>query len=119
MMSLTEEYNTFQVGLGPKTDRPPWGPISRWEMGRNPLWVNFSDPTILNLGTNPVDWDNDPKLADLAVVSETNANTPESWIYLMVTATKFPFGDLDRPRLFVPAAHPVRQHPFLSNAESY
>ena len=119
LSDLVEEYNTFEVGFSPQTDRPPWGNISRWQMGKNPLWLNFSDPTILNLQTDltKVDWDSKP---DLAVVSESNANTAESWIYLMITATKFPFNGEKRINRFVPAAHPVNidfhstfKHPVL------
>ena len=103
---LVEEYKTFEVGFSPVTDRPPWGNISRWQMGKHPLWLNFSNPTILNLHTQPneTDWESKP---DLAVISESNANTAESWIYLMITATKFPFSGERRINRFVPAAHPV------------
>lgn len=75
-------------------------------MGKHPLWLNFSDPTILNLHTKSDEayWESKP---DLAVVSESNANTAESWIYLMITATKFPFSGEKRINRFVPAAHPV------------
>ncbi len=75
-------------------------------MGQHPLWLNFSNPTIVNLHEDPtkVDWDSKP---DLAVVSESNADTAESWIYLMITATKFPFSGEKRINRFVPAAHPV------------
>ena len=94
------------MGFSPKTDRPPWGNISRWQMGKHPLWLNFSDPTIINLHEDltKAKWDSKP---DLAVVSESNANTAESWIYLMITATKFPFNGERRINRFVPAAHPV------------
>ena len=75
-------------------------------MGKHPLWLNFSDPTIINLHEDPTKakWDSKP---DLAVVQESNANTAESWIYLMITATKFPFNGERRINQFVPAAHPV------------
>ena len=101
-----EEYNTFEVGFSPKTNRTPWGYISRWQMGQHPLWLNFSDPTILNLHMKASD-SNWPSKPDLAVVTESNANTAESWIYLMITATKFPFSGERRIDAFVPAAHPV------------
>lgn len=103
---FVEEYNTFEVGFSPYTDRPPWGNISRWQMGQHPLWLNFSDPTILNLHKKASE-SNWPSKPDLAVVTESNANTPESWIYLMITATKFPFSGERRINRFVPAAHPV------------
>ena len=75
-------------------------------MGQHPLWLNFGDPTILNLHTN-LSESNWPSKPDLAVVTESNANTAESWIYLMITATKFPFSGERRINAFVPAAHPV------------
>lgn len=96
------------------TDRPPWGKISRWQMGQHPLWLNFSDPTILNFHTN-LSESNWPSKPDLAVVTESNANTAESWIYLMITTTKFPFSGERRINRFIPAAHPVSFtfHPIL------
>ena len=103
---LAEEYNTFEVGFSPETNRPPWRNNSRWQMGKHPLWLNFSNPTIVNFHTkfNETDWEIKP---DLAVISESNANTAESWIYLMITATQFPFSGERRINRFVPAAHPV------------
>ena len=76
-------------------------------MGRNPLWLNFSNPTILNVNQKK-NWDDDPTLSDLVVVNEQNADSKDSWIYLLITATKFPNGL--STRRFVPAYHPVR-HP--------
>ena len=87
-------------------------------MGRNPLWLNFSDPTILNLHAkaSESDWPNKP---DLAVISEVNANTAESWIYLMITATKFPFSGERRINAFVPAAHPVSSNSHCTHQAPY
>ena len=105
---ISEGYNTFQVGLSPEGPRPPWGNISRWQMGEKPLWLNFSNPTILNINQGKK-WDN-PALSDLAVVDEQNAITKDSWIYLLITATKFPYGVKDRS--FAPAFHPVSSFSF-------
>lgn len=101
---MTEEYNTFGVGLSAKSERSPWGNVSRWELGKKPLCLDFGNPTILNIGKGKA-WDQDPKLEDLVVIAETNADTPEAWIYLLITATKFPFsGTSSRFNL---TAHPV------------
>ncbi|KAL8791999.1 MAG: hypothetical protein Q9195_005417 [Heterodermia aff. obscurata] len=109
--SNEQGYNTFQVGLSDKGPRAPWGNISRWQMGDHPLWLNFSNPTILNIPWDrkgpKKDWRNDPTLSDLAVVDELNANTKDSWIYLLITATKFPFGNF-KTGSFVPASHPSK-----------
>ncbi|KAK0508592.1 hypothetical protein JMJ35_008868 [Cladonia borealis] len=82
---------------------------STFQMVKDPLWLNFSDPTIINLHkdlTN-AEWDSKP---DLAVVSEFSANTAESWIYLLITVTFIPFSDGKRIKQFVPAAHPIHLH---------
>ena len=66
------------------------------------MWLNFSDPTVLNL-------DKTKFLPEKVVIPK---NYPAgSWVYLVITS--FPPQDLeDRDRLFVPAAHPVRpSHP--------
>ncbi|KAL3427942.1 Lcc2 [Phlyctema vagabunda] len=106
--SNQQQKNTFQVGLSPPGPRPPWqGNISRWEMGDSPLWVNFSNPTILNINTGK-DWEGDPTLDDLVVVDESEVLTADSWIYLLITATSFPFGTPDRQ--FLSVAHPIHLH---------
>lgn len=97
-----EEASTFQVGLrlapapGPL---PPPGDFSHWEMGKQPLWLDFSNPTILSVNQQKTDW------APQFVVVPQNVPS-DSWVYLLVTATGFPFGTSPN-RNFVPASHPV------------
>lgn len=106
--SNEQQHNTFQVGLSTPGPRPPWqGNVTRWEMGNAPLWLNFSDPTILNINKG-MKWDSDPTLTNLVVVNEKEVVTADSWIYLLITATSFPFGSPNRN--FVSASHPIHLH---------
>lgn len=72
----------------------------RWSMGKDPMWLNFSDPTVLNLDKKT--------FPDEKVVIPKNY--PEgAWVYLVITS--FPPEVLgDKDRVFVAAAHPV-SHP--------
>ena len=71
-------------------------------MGKRPLWLDFSAPTILNLNDTKKEkeWD-----ADL-VVRVDDYKLKDSWVYLLVTGTGFPFGN-DPNTNFIGAAHPV------------
>lgn len=66
-------------------------------MGKVPMWLNFSDPTVLNLDKK--------SFPDEKVVIPKNY--PDgSWVYLVITS--FPPEVLgDKDRVFVAAAHPV------------
>jgi hypothetical protein len=55
----------------------------------------------------------DPKLASLAVIDESKVISPESWIYLIITATGYPFGVPSRS--FLAVAHPVSDDPFAAS----
>jgi len=94
----------LQAGLDPPfnndTTLPTPGNFSRWELGIQSLWLNFSDPTILNV-TNQ-SWD--PRLAppNYVIVPQN----VQGWIYLLITSTALPYNNLYRN--YVPAAHPVR-----------
>ena len=98
-----QEASTFEAGLEPAPapgPLPPPGNFSRWELATQPLWLNFSNPTILNVNQAKTSWP-----PQMVVVPE---NVPaNSWVYLLVTATAFPFG-ASTGRNFVPASHPVR-----------
>lgn len=68
--------------------------FNHWAIGERPLWLNFSNPTILNLNNKTFN-------PDYVVVPE---NYPEgSWVYLIVTENFT--NPLRRPI----AAHPVSQ----------
>jgi hypothetical protein len=92
----------LQAGLDPPfsndTILPPPGNFSRWELGIQPLWLNFSDPTILHV-TNQ-SWD--PLAQPNYVIVPQNV---QGWIYLLITSTALPYNNLYRN--YVPAAHPV------------
>lgn len=91
----------FEIGLEVPTfpnGRPQPGDLFyRWSMGKDPMWLNFSDPTVLNL-------DKKTFPAEKVVIPK---DYPEgSWVYMVITS--FPPEVLeDKDRVFVAAAHPV------------
>jgi hypothetical protein len=93
--------NTQRFNIG--KDRFPDLPAKNdgffwWAFGNNPMWLNFSDPTILNLQNTS--WNK-----DYVVISEDAQKSP--WIYLVVTAPKTPPEDTPIGRSYWPVAHPV------------
>lgn len=94
----------FEVGLEkpkfPNGHPKPNDLFARWAIGAEPMFLNFSDPTILNL-KNKV-W------APEKVVIPKDYPVG-SWVYLIITGAKAPAsGDPDR--FFIPAAHPIHLH---------
>ena len=109
--SNEQETSTFQVGLdtapydGPNP--PPAGEFSHWVLGKQPLWLNFSNPTILDVNKQKQNW----PPAYVVVPEPVNNNT---WVYLLITATGFPFGSTP-DRNFLPVNHPVRPKTHLND----
>lgn len=69
-----------------------------------PLWVNFGEPTILNLNTP-----NDSWARYLDVV--TRDPPPNNWVYLAILGhSDRPAEKENRKRKFVLAAHPIHLH---------
>lgn len=94
----------FEIGLEvpefPNGRPQPGDLFFRWSMGKEPMWLNFSDPTVLNLDKKT--------FPDEKVVIPKNYPAG-SWVYLVITAVEpEKRGDVDR--IFVPAAHPVSPH---------
>lgn len=97
--------NSFEIGTEipkPPDGRPfPCDRFARWSMGNEPMFLNFSDPTILNLRSDP------SSFPDRKVV----VNYPQdSWVYMIITGM-YENGTRQRDvdRAFIPAAHPVSQ----------
>ena len=97
------------MGLSQEDPAPPLPPgglnFSRWEMSRQPLYVNFGDPTILHVNQNKGDW-----APNLVIIGEAQrgADPDHAWVYLLVSTQGFPFGNINRN--FVPASHPIHLH---------
>ncbi|KAL8637645.1 MAG: hypothetical protein Q9228_005105 [Teloschistes exilis] len=103
--SINGTGDRFQVGLdapAPGQGHPlPNDPFRRWAIGPHPLYLNFSDPTILNLtATNYT--------ADYVVIPQ--AVPKGAWIYMIIygnaTGTGAPVGS----RLQASVAHPLHLH---------
>ncbi|KAL8775827.1 MAG: hypothetical protein Q9194_003603, partial [Teloschistes cf. exilis] len=99
--SINGTGDRFQVGLdapAPGQGHPlPNDPFRRWAIGPHPLYLNFSDPTILNLtATNYT--------ADYVVIPQ--AVPKGAWIYMIIygnaTGTGAPVGS----RMQASVAHP-------------
>ena len=71
-----------------------------WAIGDNPLWLNFSNPTILNLQNTT--WD-----PNYVVVYPNNNKSADSWVYMVVTAPSKPPSGSPKAETFWPVAHPV------------
>ena len=98
----------FEIGLEvpefPNGRPKPSDLFYRWSMGREPMWLNFSDPTVLNLNNH--DWP-----AQKVVIPK---DYPEgSWVYLIITSAP-PAVLEDKDRVFVAAAHPVSFHEMIA-----
>lgn len=96
----------FEVGLEePKypDGRPNASDLFyRWSMGKKPMYLNFSDPTINNLRKNASEF----PLEKVVIPEELEK---DAWVYMVITGniTKNEQQDVDRK--FVPGAHPVSQ----------
>jgi len=101
LTGLPAENHTFIAGMDLVAGPPyyPRKPMRKWDLTRHPMWLNFSQPTLLNLNT---DWE---KKKYLAVV--TTDSTYESWIELLIEGGR---PEKAPPGSFVPAAHPIHLH---------
>ncbi|KAI9699786.1 MAG: hypothetical protein M1836_002821 [Candelina mexicana] len=73
--------------------------FGRWAISDKPMWLNFSDPTILNL--EKLHWN-----PELALISD---DSPEgSWIWLVITGNMTT--SLIGGKQFAPVAHPLHLH---------
>lgn len=91
---IAEETNVTLVNATGK----PYYPDGRrrWQMYKAPLWLNFSDPTVLHVphgGGSSSNW-----TAELSI--ETKASSTPEWIELLVTG----------PGGISVAAHPIHLH---------
>ncbi|KAM0364816.1 hypothetical protein ACHAPK_010208 [Fusarium culmorum] len=102
-VELDYEKAQFDIGLKKYKDRPEKGDgFQWWAFGENPLWLNFSNPTILNLNNDT--WD--PNYAVDLVVPDSKK---DEWVYIAITAPPAPL--VNKPdRVFAPVAHPLHLH---------
>lgn len=74
-----------------------------WSFGEKPLWLDFGNPTIMNLGNKT--WD-----PDYVVIEEDHK---DDWVYLVITAPTTNQTQYAQ-RSFVSVAHPVSLVDFCS-----
>jgi FtsP/CotA-like multicopper oxidase with cupredoxin domain len=94
--NITEDMDVHLV-QGPNTEpyQPQWPTepnFRRWQLYKAPLWLNFSDPTILNVEANTNNF-----TAELSV--NTKVSAEDQWIELLITGLNSTF-----------AAHPIHLH---------
>jgi len=83
------------------TGKPhPGDKIVRWEIGDSPMWLNFADPTILNIHRDP----SKPWPKEYVVVPEDYDQN--KWIYLAITSKRFD-KEIQKEKKFITLAHPV------------
>ncbi|KAK3984630.1 laccase [Cladorrhinum sp. PSN332] len=102
LSSLPTEDSKWDVGKMNHPDRPERGDnFTWWALGNHPLWLNFSDPTLLNLSSTT--WQD-----DYVVVSKNG--TADTWVYLVVTGPSGLTVPVGANRSFFPVAHPMHLH---------
>ncbi|KAF4335748.1 laccase 2 [Fusarium beomiforme] len=84
-----EEKNKPQLGNN----------FSWWAFGEQPLWLNFSEPTIMLLDEKK-EWP-----GDYVIIPAENR---DRWVYLVITAPKT--NELGNNRTFISLAHPLHLH---------
>ena len=93
----------YEVGLVPNgTDPPPlYSKFVRWAIGEDPMWLDFSDPTVLHTDRPASQFDKKMVVIDESVPKD-------SWVYMLIIGDGLNI--TDKTRIFVPvAAHPVRR----------
>ncbi|OCL06707.1 laccase-like multicopper oxidase [Glonium stellatum] len=102
---IPKGQDTFDVGRVDTTGKPKkTDSFVRWALGDVPLWLDFANPTINNLGNTTFN-------PDYVVINE---DYPENaWIYLLITAPPSPLTKDPVPKPgkgFVTVAHPIHLH---------
>ncbi|KAI8653708.1 Laccase 2 [Fusarium sp. Ph1] len=99
-VELNNRSQGFDIGLENVENRPVAGNnFSWWSFGENPLWVDFSKPTITGLDRT------DPWPKDYVVVPAENK---DGWVYLVITAPDAAVAG--KKKIFAPVAHPLHLH---------
>ncbi|KAK0715335.1 multicopper oxidase-domain-containing protein [Lasiosphaeris hirsuta] len=102
LSSLPTKDSKWDVGKVPHPHRPQEGDnFFWWALGAHPLWLNFSDPTLLNLSSTS--WKD-----NYVVVSKDG--TADTWVYLIVTGPSGLTVPKGGDRSFFPVAHPMHLH---------
>jgi len=85
--------NTYEAAIDTEIHHD----FRRWDLTDYPLWLNFSNPTILNLKNTT--WNNEYCIVDY--------NYDDQWVYLVVTGNST-HNSLNKTQ--IPAAHPIHLH---------
>jgi FtsP/CotA-like multicopper oxidase with cupredoxin domain len=93
--------DTFEAGLDTQNANKWHGAVFRWSITDTPLWLNFSDPLVLNL-------DNQTFNPEYAVVGE-NFKDGEKYVYLVIQAGNLQTNPGPVTK-FGAAHHPIHLH---------
>jgi FtsP/CotA-like multicopper oxidase with cupredoxin domain len=80
--------------------------VKHWSITNTPMWLNFSNPTLANLGNTSFD-------AEYAVV-EYDQNNPDQWVYMVIQS-----GSLDSGLNKLATPHPIHLHGHGKPPKSY
>ncbi|EWZ94633.1 hypothetical protein FOWG_04859 [Fusarium oxysporum f. sp. lycopersici MN25] len=95
-----DKSKDLKLGLQQEKNRPHLGDkFSWWAFGAQPLWLNFSEPTITLLDEKK-EWP-----GDYVIVPAENRG---GWVYLVITAPATE--ELGNNRTFISLAHPLHLH---------
>ncbi|RPA94820.1 Cupredoxin [Choiromyces venosus 120613-1] len=96
--------DTYEVGLTePTAQNPtPHGNYSRWDISMLPMWLDWGNPTILNLDRNVSSMSQ-----ELAIVPE---DYQDKWVVLVIVGNlQFPSGH-NMNKASIPTRHPIHLH---------
>ncbi|KAF5013303.1 hypothetical protein FDECE_682 [Fusarium decemcellulare] len=100
-LNTRDTNKDLKIGLENVTNRPEHGDTFKWwAFGKDPLWLNFSDPTITRLDSEEA-WPD-----DYVVIP---AEVKDDWVYLVITAPSRN-NITSEKRTFAPVAHPLHLH---------
>ncbi|KAL1636233.1 hypothetical protein SLS56_001212 [Neofusicoccum ribis] len=85
--------NTYEAGVS----ETPFHKAFRWDLTDTPLWLDFSNPTILNLENTT--WNPEYAVIDY--------NYDRGYVYLVITANLERLGE---NKTEIPAGHPIHLH---------
>ncbi|KAG8528395.1 uncharacterized protein KY384_007313 [Bacidia gigantensis] len=101
-------FEAFLEAVGGPESNTPYIPDDkahlRWNMDHAPIWLNYSDPTILNL-----DYTDEMMQRPHLDLNTLDEQEEDSWIWMVIAAPQ-KLNPVDGQKKFIPAAHPIHLH---------